>query len=388
MAKNVGHGLDSTTSQLMDCLRGLSALVVAYVHGFQIFVLPYFGAGTPSHILTSLIATYAVNTFFVVSGFMICISTLRHRNSDGSFRAVEFAQARVMRIYPPLLLAVVVTLLVYFTISGLGLHGSESFRLGDELFLARERVQIEWNALPSTLLLLYGAVPFASPPINMDGPLWTLSYEWWFYVGTFLIARLWNGLTISRLVPIVLLLGMLIYGRNTLFLWFLLIWLGGFCLAIAYVKHWLRSKYFFQIIATISALLMLTLLSNDAGNLWNGILLPFDTSSSQKIMVVNSMLATIILSIGVRHTSMSQHEFPRPIVKLSNFSYTLYVMHYPLFLLAFSILHPLLYDFNWTVSLAITTLVLIPIIYMCSLSATVVENRKFLQRVASRLVGN
>lgn len=96
VAKKGDIEVDLRTSQLMDWLRGLSALIVAYVHGFQIFVLPYFGAGTPSHVLTSLIATYAVNTFFVVSGFMICISTLRHRNLDGSFRSAEFAKARVI----------------------------------------------------------------------------------------------------------------------------------------------------------------------------------------------------------------------------------------------------------------------------------------------------
>ncbi|SFP69397.1 Peptidoglycan/LPS O-acetylase OafA/YrhL, contains acyltransferase and SGNH-hydrolase domains [Bradyrhizobium sp. Ghvi] len=386
MAKRDNIGLDSTTSHLMDCLRGLSALIVAYVHGFQIFVLPYFGVGSPSHILTSLIATYAVNTFFVVSGFMICISTLRHRNPDGSFRSAEFAQARILRIYPPLLLAIAVTLLVYFIISGLGLHGSESFRLGDELFLARERVKVEWTALPSTLLLLYGAVPFAPTPINMDGPLWTLGYEWWFYVSTFLIARLLNGLSISRLVPIALLAGMLIYGRNTLFLWFLLIWLSGFSLAMAYVANWLRSKYFFPIVAVLASVLLLALLLIGGGHIWIDILLPFDTSSAQKIMVVNSMLATIVLSVVVRYASSSRRKFARQLASLSNFSYTLYVIHYPLLLLAFSLLHPLLHDFKWMVSLATMTLVLIPIVYICSRAATVVENRKLLGQLGSRVV--
>ncbi|WP_024343037.1 acyltransferase family protein [Bradyrhizobium japonicum] len=388
MAKNVGIGLDTTTSHLMDCLRGLSALIVAYVHGFQVFVLPYFGTGTPSHILTSLISTYAVDAFFVVSGFMICISTLRHRNPNGTFRSAEFARARVVRIYPPLLLAVAVTLLVYVIVSGLGLHGAESFRLGGELFLARERVQVEWSALPSTLLLLYGAVPFVPPPISMDGPLWTLSYEWWFYVSTFLVARLWNGLSVSRLAPIALLVGMLIYGRNGLFLWFLLIWLSGFCLAIAYVARWLHSRYFFPVVAALASILLLTLLLIGGGHLWSDILLPYETSSAQKIMVVNSMLATIALSVVVRSASVSHRQFARPLVRLSNFSYTLYVIHYPLFLLAFSLLHPFLHDFNWMVSLATMTLVLIPTVYVSSRLATIVENRRLLGQVASRLFGN
>jgi len=387
MAKRADISLDFTTSQLMDSLRGLSALVVAYVHGFQIFVLPYFGSGTTVHVSTSLLATYAVNTFFVVSGFMICISTLRHRNPDGSFRSAEFAKARVMRIYPPLLLAVSVTLSVYFVISGLGLHGSQTFRLGNEVFLARERIYMEWSALPSTLLLLYGAVPLVPPPINMDGPLWTLSYEWWFYVLTFLVARLWNGLSFSRLVPIALVGGMLIYGRNGLFVWFLLIWLGGFCLALAYVSGRLHSKRFFPVIAALACILLIVLLAIGNGHLQRDLLLPFDSSSGQKIMVVVSILATLMLSVVLRGISTSEREFPRSLTRLAGFSYTLYVIHYPLFLLAFSLLHPLLYNFHWALSFAAMTLVLVPIIYVCSRVALVVENRKLLGQLTSRFVG-
>jgi peptidoglycan/LPS O-acetylase OafA/YrhL len=56
-------GIDDTTSSFMDSLRGVSALLVAIVHTFQIFVLPYFGLGSASHIVTSLLATYAVIVF-------------------------------------------------------------------------------------------------------------------------------------------------------------------------------------------------------------------------------------------------------------------------------------------------------------------------------------
>lgn len=381
MDKRGDASVDFATSRLMDSLRGLSALVVAYVHGFQIFVLPNLGSGTPAHIMTSLVATYAVNAFFVVSGFMICISTLRHRNPDGSFQSAEFARARIIRIYPPLLFAVALTLLVYFVVSGLGLHGSESFRLNGELFLARERVEVEWAALPSTLLLLYGAVPFVPPPLNMDGPLWTLSYEWWFYVLTFLVARLRNRLSFSRLAPIMIIGAMMIYGRNYLFLWFLLIWLSGFCLAITYLAHGLNSKHCLPVVLMLACVLFIMLFAMGNGHLWHDMLLPFDSSSGQKIMVLCSMLATLALAVIVRHTSSSHHEFRFPLTRLANFSYTLYVIHYPLYLLAFSFLHPLVHDSHWTVSLVAMTLVFFPILYLSSRAALVVENRKLLARV-------
>src|SRR4030095_736591 len=97
--------IDAATSNLMDGLRGLSAMIVACVHGFQVFVLPYFGVGSPSHTLTSLLATHAVTIVFIINGFMIYISPLRHRSADGSFQSEKFAEARILRIYPPLIAA-------------------------------------------------------------------------------------------------------------------------------------------------------------------------------------------------------------------------------------------------------------------------------------------
>src|SRR5579863_1078729 len=139
--------IDATTSNLMDALRGGSAMIVACVHAFQVFALPYFGVGSTSHVLTSLLATRAVTMFFIVSGFMISISVQRHRNADGSFQSANFAEARLIRIYPPLMAAIVLTILIYLAIHFLDLHGSESFRLGGEKFVARERAILEWSAL-------------------------------------------------------------------------------------------------------------------------------------------------------------------------------------------------------------------------------------------------
>jgi hypothetical protein len=219
--------IDPKTSEIMDTLRGVSALVVACVHAYQVFLIPYFGLGSPSHVITGLLATHAVTTFFVASGFMICISVFRHRDSDGSFQSRAFAEARILRIYPPLIAALLLTISVYFVITGLGLHGAESYRLGGEVDVVRERVTFEWDSLPSTFFLLYGTFPNAPAPIGMDGPLWTLGFEWWFYVLAFVFARLWNGLTLSTIVPFAAGVWIVLTNHDAFFIWFLVIWLGG-----------------------------------------------------------------------------------------------------------------------------------------------------------------
>ncbi|MEH2519002.1 peptidoglycan/LPS O-acetylase OafA/YrhL [Bradyrhizobium sp. AZCC 1610] len=376
--------VDAATSNLMDALRGVSAMIVACVHGFQVFVLPYYGVGSPSHILTSLLATHAVTMFFIVSGFMIYVSTLRHRNADGSFQSARFAEARILRIYPPLIAAIVITILVYLTIQLLGLHGRESFRLGGELFVARERATLEWSALPSTFFLLYGAVPGAPPPINMDGPLWTLSYEWWFYILIFLSARLWNGWSFSTLLPLAAVGVMLLYGRNTLFLWFFLIWLSGFWLGHIYVKGQLFTDKFWPRAAalTVSALIMMFVMGR--GHLVSDLLNPFDTPSAQRMMVIMGVFLTLVVSILIRWATFSGVRISKAISGSARFSYTLYVIHYPLLLLSFSLLHPLLHNRDWMISLIAVSAVLAPITYIASKVALLVENRRLLSHLVPR----
>src|SRR5687768_1487434 len=161
----MSDALDVNTSQLLSALRGGSALVVAYVHGFQVFCLPYFGLYGVPHLASSWLACYAVIVFFIVSGFMISVSVQRHTDAGG-FKASAFFQARVLRIYPPLIAAILLCLLIYAAMFGFRIHGIETFRLGGELFVSREKVELEWSRLLPTLLLLYTIIPGAPAPLS------------------------------------------------------------------------------------------------------------------------------------------------------------------------------------------------------------------------------
>jgi peptidoglycan/LPS O-acetylase OafA/YrhL len=70
---------------------------------------------------------------------------------------------------------------------------------------------------------------------------------------------------------------------------------------------------------------------------------------------------------------------------LAQFSYTLYVIHYPLLLLSFSLLHPSLHNHGWVTSLIAGLAALVPIIYISSRLALIVENRKLLKRAVFRV---
>jgi peptidoglycan/LPS O-acetylase OafA/YrhL len=376
--------VDAKTSEIMDTLRGVSALVVACVHTFQIFLIPYFGLGSPSHVITGMLATHAVTTFFVASGFMICVSVARHRNEDGTFRSGAFAEARILRIYPPLIAAMLLTIAVYFAIIGFGLHGAESYRLGGEVDVVRERATFEWNLLPSTFFLLYGTFANAPAPINMDGPLWTLGFEWWFYVLAFVSARLWNGLTLSTIMPFAAGVWIVLTNHDVFFIWFLVIWLGGFTLGAAYLSGVL-FRLSWRAVALLALAVIATALIVGRRYLITDLLDPFGSLHGKRIWACVGLLIAVGIASAIR--MRRDWRMPSWITGLAAFSYTLYVVHYPLLLLAYSLLHPLTHGHGWLFATLVAAAAVVPIVGVAALLARVVENRRAIRRVISKVLG-
>ena len=368
----------------MDTLRGVSALVVACVHAYQVFLLPYFGFGSPSHVVTGLLATHAVTAFFVASGFMICISVFRHRNEDGTFRGRAFAEARILRIYPPLIAAILLTIGVYLVITGFQLHGAESYRLGGEIDVARERATLEWNLLPSTFFLLYGTFANAPAPINMDGPLWTLGFEWWFYVLAFVFARLWNGLTLSTIVPFLAGVWIVLTNHDVFFVWFLVIWLGGFVLGGAYLSGAL-FRLSWRGVALLAFAVIATAAIVGRKFLIVDLLDPFGSPHGKRIWACVGLLIAVGIASAIR--ARWDWRIPGWITGLSAFSYTLYVVHYPLLLLAYSLLHPFTHGHGWLFTMFVAAATVPPIVIIAALLARIVENRGAIRRLISKVLG-
>jgi peptidoglycan/LPS O-acetylase OafA/YrhL len=379
--------IDPVTSRFMDAIRGVSALTVLVVHTLQVFVLPYFGLGSAAHIYSSFVATHAVTVFFVISGFMICLSVQRHRSASGSFDGASFAAARILRIYPPLIAALLITISVYLVIVSFDLHGARSYRLGGELFVARERVMIEWSALPATVLLLYGAVPHAPPPLNMNGPLWTLGYEFWFYILTFLSAvSLMGKRCILGAVPLVLVITMLLYGRNALFLRFLLIWSSGFVLALLLVRGDLSGPRFKACAGFLAVLGILLIAYLGGPRTVHDLLHPFESSEAQNIMMIVGFLLAIGVAAGVRASLLHGLQVPGWFARPAAFAYTLYIVHYPLLLLAYSLLHPLTHGQHWVGASGAGLVAAWIIIVIAARLAQIVENRSLLKRAGRNLL--
>ena len=157
----------------LDILRGLAALAVVLLHtrtaAFVDFgALPDTdrGPATLALFAVSRLGREAVLVFFALSGFLVGGGLLR-RLASRQFDPEAYALARLSRIGLPLLPACLFT-------GGLALAGGAE--------------PPSLVALSAHLVGLNGVLVPTSP---WNGPLWSLAYEIWFYVGAGALATVW-----------------------------------------------------------------------------------------------------------------------------------------------------------------------------------------------------
>jgi len=157
-----------------DFLRLALAVLVIFSHSFPL------GVGSEAHeplrVLTHgqmTLGAFAVDLFFVMSGFLIAGSAER------SSTLGSFLKKRVARIYPAFVVSAVVMALVVLPLAS-GTFGEARWttRLGD-FVLQTLRLQ-EFH--------VQGAFAHNPYPGVLNGSVWSIQYEFWCYLGVAMMA--------------------------------------------------------------------------------------------------------------------------------------------------------------------------------------------------------
>jgi peptidoglycan/LPS O-acetylase OafA/YrhL len=137
----------------LDGLRGVAALAVVALHALDPFEL--------SSLMPN--AGLAVDFFFCLSGFVIAYAYEQRLLSTMSF--LGFAAARIIRLYPLILLGTLLGFLVFVAASGTWLHQS-AFTPNSVIALICEMFMV-----PSPIAIGFPGYP-GQPPF--DTPAWSL----------------------------------------------------------------------------------------------------------------------------------------------------------------------------------------------------------------------
>jgi peptidoglycan/LPS O-acetylase OafA/YrhL len=142
----------------VESIRGFAALYVVLVHTVR---EPLFHV---NRLLAAPISfgVQAVILFFVISGFAIHYSV----EVDRQFTVKKYAIARIRRIYPLFLVSLLLTYIASSVVAG---------RFADP----------HWSDLVKNLLMQQDVLSPGSmvAPYMHGRPLWSLSYEWAYYIG-------------------------------------------------------------------------------------------------------------------------------------------------------------------------------------------------------------
>jgi len=337
----VVHGpgpLGESPSVHLDALRGFAAFSVLLNHLRDALFVDYEAIArhnpiTSAAYLASGLGRQSVIVFFVLSGYLVGGSVLRSVRS-GSWSWMAYLLARLSRLYVVLLPA----LLLGGALDWLGMHmaGTEAVYSGNSgmhALVVNVHSVLTWpilvaNALFLQTIQLPGFGPNPVPTFGSNGALWSLSYEFWYYLAfpflVFLLARSqsWKMRAISCL-------GLLAWG------WFVglnifllgLTWLMGaliaFLPAFPARRSWMRS------LAMVLALMLF-----GAGLVQSKLLgsLPSD------IVLGLAVTAMIWVTLHCARAPLPAF-YVHMARRAAHSSYTLYLVHFPMLIFLKASLH-------------------------------------------------
>lgn len=350
--------LESHLGTRPDQVRGVAALVVAIAHTWQTFLYPLDKDALAFQILGGA-AMWAVAAFFLLSGMLIAMSISR-RVTTG-FNLAAYLRARVRRIYPPLVMAVLVTLVCVGLIHALGLYGSESYWLPGDEAASRESATVGLPETLFTLTLTYKLIP-GSEAMLFNGPLWSLVYEFWFYViaGLF-AAALANRSRVAGACVLILCVWMVLVAKPTVPFWvFGAVWGMGFA------AGWWHER----IVAmpgrylAVAGVMFAAAAAVAAGDRLPSLLISAYSGIGQHVfyIVMSGAIGAGMLFFLIH--GKDEGPVASAFAFAGGFSYTLYVVHFPLLMLLLSLLRPWVTPFGWAghVGLALASLALVLVV--------------------------
>lgn len=172
----------SSASTDLDCVRGLAALSV-YLSHIRLFFYPQFrdlaatGVILDGFYLVTKLGHAAVMIFFVLSGYLVGGSVLKDM-FVGQWHWKDYLLKRGTRLYVVLVPALLLTAFWDTTtghfLASFSAHAGDA-PVGTTLITSR----VGTSAFVCNLLFLQ---TIFSPPYGSNEALWSLSWEWWYYI--------------------------------------------------------------------------------------------------------------------------------------------------------------------------------------------------------------
>ena len=317
-------------TKFLDGLRGLAAIYVLIHHARWLLTESYSLRIDKTFIgkfLTYTLSMFrfgheVVIFFFVLSGFVIHLSVLKAKEKALPFQIKKYFNKRINRIYPAFIFALLLTLILDYL--GKNVFHLEVYTKGSkyfQLFLTETNFSV--TAFFTNIINIQGLTS-STPVFGTNAALWSLSYEWWFYMFYPLFYTMRNrsiSLTLALQIVLFLTVNYLIRVDfpiiSALFSKMLIWWLGTILAEIYFQNIKLNLRYLSTLILAIPLAVLFFFNDRIIGDLLWGI--GFIGLLGYLLSIKNTNLFIKILS-SLKGTA--------------SFSYTLYLIHVPIIYMA------------------------------------------------------
>jgi peptidoglycan/LPS O-acetylase OafA/YrhL len=316
---NAGSRIGSAASAHLDALRAVAALTVLLGHARSLFLVEYAAVDSltlPAQIVYggTGFGHQAVMIFFVLSGFLIS-STIKRARQNGTWSWDTYLSRRLIRLLVVLLPALILTAVLDRI--GVGLFGTAGIYGGHDSGNIIQFIVPSRDGLDTLLGNAAFLQEILVPSFGSNVPLWSLSYEFWYYVLYPLLIAIALPQPIGRRIAfgagalaIVLFVGPLIAS-------YFAVWIFG-AVAARTVGRWRRAARPAGILA--AAALVAAMIAARTH------VLPEGLASDVPIALC---AATLIWGIASVPASVSPELYRRAAATLAGFAYTLYLVHVP-----------------------------------------------------------
>jgi len=350
--------------ELLAAWRGIAAMLVAVGHMVQVFIYPGSTWLAP---YSGLLAQASVMIFFVISGCSIAASGFSLLEANNPVR--KYIWNRMARIWPPLIFSMLLMWCLWLLAPKFFPTGTASFMPGERL--AREGFYFDWGKAGLSFLFLNG---FVGQTILTNGPLWSLSYEVWLYFifFFFLIGQKsrFRWLSIFSMFIYLILATLDLSRGSMIFARYSLVWGAG--VIVFFVLQSERKSQRCEILffpAALTGLFALHLARLFILRDMNDDIWPFN--------VQFGLFFAIYLSMRMKLMKRIQQWG----IYVSKFGYTLYLIHFPIFLFAFGVTQRVVTQ-SWVFAWAAGVCTLLIATCFAKISATLLENRRLFLKLA------
>jgi len=312
----------TASSDHLDLVRGLAALAVMLGHLRNLFFvdLPEIrGHSSPLLMIIYFVTGFgheAVMIFFVLSGFLVGGTVLRGR-MDQKWSWSFYASNRLTRLWVVLIPALLLGAI--WDQSGIvvfGTHGIYGGLAQDNVVRFAVLPRLSGSVMLGNALFLQGIV---TPTFGTNGPLWSLSFEFWYYVLFPLIVLafpLGRKVGWSTILYATGAIAVVFFTGEQTSLYFL-IWLLGGAINLVPISSGQLARLYIGI-ATVALLSVLAVFKFRPG--FAGYPHDFVVGVASVALIYALLRSPARSTVGL---------YPRTARRLASLSYTLYVVHLP-----------------------------------------------------------